>query len=207
MGGGAIVNRKSEIGNGRAVFYLLKNFAREFADAVKSQLPTHWHGLRDSNTEQFGATANIEGDSMSGSVNKVILIGRLGRDPEMRSTPSGATVAKFSIATDERYTDRSGAKQERTEWHNIVAWDKLAEICGQYLRKGKLVFIEGRIRTESWDDKETGQKRYRTEIVAREMQMLDRRGDDESGTYATVGASKGQAATATQIAEDDEVPF
>jgi len=190
-----------------AVFYLLKNFARQFADAVKSELPTHWHDLRDSNTEQFGATANIEGDSMSGSVNKVILIGRLGRDPEMRSTPSGATVAKFSIATDERYTDRSGAKQERTEWHNIVAWDKLAEICGQYLRKGKLVFIEGRIRTESWDDKETGQKRYRTEIVAREMQMLDRRGDDESGTYATVGASKGQAATATQIAEDDEVPF
>lgn len=144
---------------------------------------------------------------MSGSVNKVILIGRLGRDPEIRSTPSGSTVCRFSIATDERYTDRSGEKQERTEWHNIVAWDKLADICGQYLRKGKLVFIEGRMRTDSWDDKETGQKRYRTEIVAREMQMLDRRGDDESGSYATVGAAKGQTATATQIAEDDEVPF
>jgi single-strand DNA-binding protein len=145
---------------------------------------------------------------MSGSVNKVILIGRLGRDPEIKSTPSGSTVAKFSLATDESYTDRGGAKQERTEWHNIVAWDKLAEICGQYLKKGKLVFIEGRIHTDSWDDKETGVKKYRTEIIAREMKMLDRRGDDESGSYATVGASRSSGATGTQIAEDDdEVPF
>ncbi|HEY5611171.1 MAG TPA: single-stranded DNA-binding protein, partial [Thermoanaerobaculia bacterium] len=98
-------------------------------------------------------------------INKVILIGRLGKDPELRSTPSGTTVAKFTIATDERFTDRSGEKQERTEWHNIVAWDKLADICGQYLKKGKLVYIEGRIHTDSWDDKETGQKKYRTEIV------------------------------------------
>ena len=144
---------------------------------------------------------------MSGSVNKVILIGRLGKDPEIKSTPSGSTVAKFSLATDESYTDRGGAKQERTEWHNIVAWDKLAEICGQYLKKGKLVFIEGRIRTDSWDDKETGVKKYRTEIIAREMKMLDRRGDDESGSYATVGASR-SAGAGTQIAEDDdEVPF
>jgi single-strand DNA-binding protein len=145
---------------------------------------------------------------MSGSVNKVILIGRLGKDPEIKSTPSGSTVAKFSLATDESYTDRGGAKQERTEWHNIVAWDKLAEICGQYLKKGKLVFIEGRIRTDSWDDKETGVKKYRTEIIAREMKMLDRRGDEESGSYATVGASRSSGATGTQIAEDDdEVPF
>jgi single-strand DNA-binding protein len=145
---------------------------------------------------------------MSGSVNKVILIGRLGKDPEIRSTPSGSTVAKFSLATDESYTDRGGAKQERTEWHNIVAWDKLAEICGQYLKKGKLVFIEGRIHTDSWDDKETGVKKYRTEIIAREMKMLDRRGDEESGSYATVGASRSSGATGTQIAEDDdEVPF
>src|SRR5207244_4482326 len=127
------------------------------------------------------------------SVNKVILVGRLGKDPEIRSTPGGTSVAKFSIATDDRYTDKNGEKQERTEWHNIVAWGKLAEICGQYLRKGKLIYIEGSIRTDSWDDKETGQKRYRTEIIANQMQKLDRRGDENrrpSGRrYA--GAAKG----------------
>ncbi len=142
------------------------------------------------------------------SVNKVILVGRLGKDPEIRSTPTGTTVAKFSLATDDRYTDKSGEKQERTEWHNITAWGKLAEICGQYLRKGKLVYIEGSIRTDSWDDKETGQKKYRTEIWANQMQMLDRKGD-ENGGGAYAGARKGGAtATATaQVEEDDEVPF
>lgn len=137
-------------------------------------------------------------------VNKVILVGRLGRDPEVRSTPSGATVAKFSIATDERYTDKSGERQERTEWHNIVAWARLGEICGQYLKKGKLVYIEGSLRTDSWDDKETGQKKYRTEIVAREMKMLDRKGDDEGGAYA--GAGRG-ASSGHDTVEDDDVPF
>lgn len=143
------------------------------------------------------------------SVNKVILIGRLGRDPEVRSTPSGTTVAKFSIATDEKFTDRSGEKQERTEWHNIVAWAKLAEICGQYLKKGKLVYIEGSLRTDSWDDKETGQKKYRTEIVAQTMKMLDRRGDDEgagasSGSYRSSGNS---SSASHDMVEDDDVPF
>jgi single-strand DNA-binding protein len=144
------------------------------------------------------------------SINKVILIGRLGKDPEIRSTPNGTTVAKFTLATDERFTDRSGEKQERTEWHNIVAWGKLAEICGQYLRKGKLIYIDGSLRYDSWDDKETGQKKYRTEIVANNMQMLDRKGDENGasgGAYA--GARKGGTATATapQVEEDDEVPF
>jgi single-strand DNA-binding protein len=144
------------------------------------------------------------------SVNKVILVGRLGKDPEIRSTPNGSTVAKFSIATDDRYTDRNGEKQERTEWHNIVAWGKLAEICGQYLRKGKLIYVEGSIRTDSWDDKETGQKKYRTDIVVNQMQMLDRKGDENGagsgGGYA--GARKGAAVPAgTQVEEDDEVPF
>src|SRR6266480_481800 len=114
-------------------------------------------------------------------INKVILVGRLGKDPEIKSTPGGTTVAKFTMATDERYTDKSGEKQERTEWHNIVAWGKLAEICGQYLRKGKLIYIEGSIRTDSWEDKETKQKRYRTEINANTMKMLEKRGDDEGG--------------------------
>jgi len=146
-------------------------------------------------------------------INKVILVGRLGKDPEVRSTPSGTSVAKFTIATDERFTDKNGEKQERTEWHNIVAWGKLGEICGQYLRKGKLVYIEGSIRTDSWDDKESGQKKYRTEIVARDMKMLDRRGDDEGGGGGSYsGASRGSssrssAAPAPDTGDDEEVPF
>src|SRR5437870_127071 len=121
------------------------------------------------------------------SINKVILVGRLGKDPEIRSTPGGTSVAKFSLATDDRFTDKNGEKQERTEWHNITAWGKLGEICGQYLRKGKLVYIEGSIRTDSWDDKESGQKRYRTEIVANTMKMLDRKGDENGGgAYAAL---------------------
>ncbi|HEX7419757.1 MAG TPA: single-stranded DNA-binding protein [Thermoanaerobaculia bacterium] len=141
-------------------------------------------------------------------VNKVILIGRLGKDPEIKSTPSGTTVTKFSLATDEKFTDRSGEKQDRTEWHNIVAFGKLAEICGQYLRKGKLVYIDGSIHYDSWDDKETGQKKYRTEITAANMKMLDRKGDEEGGSYA--GASKKSAGTSTgapQVEDDEEVPF
>jgi single-strand DNA-binding protein len=142
---------------------------------------------------------------MAGSVNKVILVGRLGKDPEIRSTPSGTSVASFTIATDERFNDRQGERQERTEWHNIVAWSKLAEICGQYLKKGKLVYIEGRLQTRSWDDKETGQKRYRTEIIANEMQMLDRKGDEGGGGGQYASASRGPATETIQ--DDDDVPF
>jgi single-strand DNA-binding protein len=144
------------------------------------------------------------------SINKVILIGRLGKDPEMRTTPSGTSMAKFTMATDENFTDRSGQKQERTEWHNIVAWGKLGEICGQYLRKGKLIYLEGSLRTDSWDDKETGQKRFRTEIHAQEMRMLDRRGDEGSsgsyqgGNYQSRPAAVGSVADSP---DDDDVPF
>lgn len=148
-------------------------------------------------------------------INKVILVGRLGKDPEIRSTPGGTSVAKFTMATDERFTDKSGDKQERTEWHNIVAWGKLGEICGQYLRKGKLVYIEGSIRTDSWDDKESGQKKYRTEIVARDMKMLDRRGDEGGGSGGGGGYSQSQsrgggsrpASGGDMIDDDEEVPF
>ena len=143
------------------------------------------------------------------SINKVILVGRLGKDPEVKATPSGSTVAKFSLATDEKFTDREGNKQERTEWHNVIAWGKLGEICGQYLRKGKLVYIEGKIRTDSWEDKETKQKRYRTEIIADTMQMLDRKGDDEGGGGGYTGARKGTSSSSSSAPEmdDDEVPF
>ncbi len=105
------------------------------------------------------------------SVNKVILVGRLGQDPELKSTPSGMSVCNFSIATSENWVDRSGQKQERTEWHRIVVWGKLAENCGQYLKKGRQVYVEGYLQTRSWEDKD-GQKRYTTEVVARIVQFL-----------------------------------
>jgi single-strand DNA-binding protein len=110
------------------------------------------------------------------SLNKVTLIGNLGRDPELRYTNSGVPVATFSIATNETWRDQEGNLQERTEWHNIVAWQKLAEICGEWLKKGSKVYIEGRLQTRSWDDKNTNQKRYMTEIIATDMIMLDSKG-------------------------------
>ncbi len=106
-------------------------------------------------------------------VNKVILLGHLGADPEIRYSPSGTAVANFRIATTENWKDRDGQKQERTEWHRIVTFGKLAEICGEYLNKGKQVYLEGRIQTRSWDDRD-GNKRYTTEIVCDQMQMLGR---------------------------------
>jgi single-strand DNA-binding protein len=110
------------------------------------------------------------------SVNKVILVGRLGRDPETRYTGGGQAVANFSVATDESYKDRNGERQKRTEWHKIVVWGKQAEIAQQYLKKGSLVFIEGRIQSREWQDKE-GQKRTSFEIVANNFRMLGGRGD------------------------------
>jgi len=117
---------------------------------------------------------------MAGSVNKVILVGRLGKDPELKYTPSGAPVAKFSLATDESFKDKTGEKQEHTEWHNIVAWNKLAEICGEYLTKGKLVYIEGSIRSRQWQD-QSGNKRTSYEIIANQMQMLGSKSDSGGG--------------------------
>ena len=109
------------------------------------------------------------------SLNKVMLIGNLGADPEIRYTPSGAAVANFNMATKAQWTTKEGEKQDKTEWHRIVAWRRLGEICGEYLHKGSLVYIEGRLQTRSWEDRD-GNKRYTTEIVAQGMQMLDRAG-------------------------------
>jgi single-strand DNA-binding protein len=108
---------------------------------------------------------------MAGGVNKVILVGNLGNDPDMRHTPSGASVCEFRIATNESWTDKGGQKQERTEWHRIVVWGKKAEVCSKYLSKGRQVYLEGRLRTRSWEDKE-GNKRFTTEIVANDVQFL-----------------------------------
>ena len=111
-------------------------------------------------------------------INKVILVGHLGKDPDSKYLPDSTPVANFTVATDENYKNKSGEKVQKTEWHKIVAFGKLAEICTQYLTKGKLVYIEGRIQTRAWDDKE-GVKKYTTEIVASSMQMLDSKGKGE----------------------------
>jgi len=116
------------------------------------------------------------------SVNKVILVGNLGKDPELRYTPTGAAVANFSLATTERYKDRDGNRQEKTEWHNIVAWRQLAEICGKYLHKGKQIYLEGKIQTRSYDDRD-GNKRYMTEIVMDQMHMLGNKNDSGDSQY------------------------
>jgi single-strand DNA-binding protein len=139
-------------------------------------------------------------------INKVILVGNLGRDPEVRYTPSGTAVANFTIATSERWKDKTtGEMQERTEWHRIVAWGKLGEICGEYLSKGRQVFIEGRIQTREWEDKE-GIKRYTTEIVANEMKMLGTRdsGAARPSAPAQVPEYSGPPLAGT---EDDDIPF
>ena len=115
------------------------------------------------------------------SVNKVILIGNLGRDPELRYTQTGQAVANFSLATTDRFSTKDGEKQERTEWHRIVAWGRTAENCAQYLSKGRSVYVEGRLQTNEWEDKE-GQKKRTTEIVAQTVQFLGGRGGDGSGT-------------------------
>lgn len=127
-------------------------------------------------------------------VNKVILIGHLGRDPEIRSTASGTPVGNFTVATNRRYNDRDGQRQEETEWHRIVVWGRQAEIAGQYLRRGRQIYIEGRIQTRSWDDRQTGEKRYTTEIVCENFQMLGSRGDSggpPGGSYVPPGQEYG----------------
>ncbi len=149
------------------------------------------------------------------SVNKVILVGRLGRDPETRYTSSGQAVCNFSMATDENYKDRSGERQKRTEWHKIVVWGKQAEIAQQYLKKGSLIFLEGRIQSRQWDDKE-GQKRTSFEIVANRFQMLGARADAAAaGAGAPAGASPDADAHAPAADEaghspeisDEDIPF
>src|SRR5271166_320211 len=134
-----------------------------------------------------------EQHSMAGkSVNKVILIGNLGKDPEVKYTPSGTPVAKFTLATNERFKDKEGQWQDRTEWHNITAWARTAEIVGEYLKKGSKVYIEGRLQTHSWDDKQTNQKKYMTEIIVNDLVLLTGRG--EGGGGGGGDAARGAAA-------------
>ena len=126
-------------------------------------------------------------------INKVILLGRLGKDPEVKYTPSGTPVAKFTIATNDRFKDKEGQWQDRTEWHNVTAWARTAEIAGEYLKKGNQVYVEGSLRTHSWDDKTTGQKKYMTEIVVNDLVLLGGRGEGGGSDFA--GSSRGAAAS------------
>jgi single-strand DNA-binding protein len=157
---------------------------------------------------------------MASGVNKVIIIGRLGNDPEVRYTSGGGAVANFNLATNESWTDKSGQRQERTEWHKIVVWGKVAELCGQYLSKGRQAFVEGRLQTRDWTDKE-GNKRYTTEIVAQNVQFLGGPGGERAaGAGSDFAPPPNQGAGAPSDFEsaggfgsnkggmsDDEVPF
>lgn len=149
-----------------------------------------------------------------GTVNKVILLGRLGKDPEMRYAPSGAAIAKFSLATNSSHKNQSGEWVDTTEWHNLVAFGKTAEIAGEYLKKGKQVFIEGRLSTSSWEDQQ-GQKKYKTEIIVSDLQFIGGRNDDAHSDNPPVAKqSAPQAKTAPDTNkvqepanEDDDLPF
>ena len=149
------------------------------------------------------------------SINKVILIGNLGKAPDLKFLPSGQPVANFSIATSEKWKDKStGESKEQTEWHNIVIFGKLAEICGQYLKKGSSVFVEGRLQTRKWQDKD-GQDRYTTEIIANEMKMLGGRGDQSGSQPAQQlrsqsnqdARNKASFDAQSPAGFDDDVPF
>ncbi len=148
-----------------------------------------------------------------GTVNKVILIGRLGADPELRYTPNGDAVANFRIATNRVWKNQEGNQQEKTEWHRIVAWRKLAERCGEYLKKGSHVYIEGRLETRSWEDK-NGNKRYVTEVIANQMQMLEAKGEVRATEQAPPPErevlEREESLPGEEIKEsepEDEIPF
>ena len=144
-------------------------------------------------------------------VNKVILVGNLGSDPEVRSTPGGQRVANFRLATSRQWTGQDGQRQEKTEWHSIVAWGKLADICERYLQKGKQVYVEGRLETRNWQDKESGQTRYKTEIICETMQMLgragERNGDPGSDPMSRGGGAPEESFTPAASGADDDLPF
>jgi single-strand DNA-binding protein len=157
---------------------------------------------------------------MAKSVNKVILLGNVGKDPEMRSTGGGTLVANFTLATSDRQKDPQGNWQDRTEWHNLVAFTRLAEIVRDYVKKGSKLYVEGKIQTRSWDDKETGAKRYRTEIIVNDISLLSGREEGGSGGYSRGSTASNAPANFDQRApagndeyaqqaeiSDDDIPF
>jgi len=152
---------------------------------------------------------------MAKSVNKVILLGNVGKDPEIRATPGGTMVASFSLATTDRTKDSSGNWTDRTEWHNLVAFQRTAEIIRDYVKKGSKLYVEGKIQTRSWDDKTSGEKKYRTEIIVNDISLLSGRGEGEGGSYnrssstsydQRTSAPADDIGTSTEITDDD-IPF
>ena len=149
------------------------------------------------------------------SVNKVILLGNLGKDPEVKFTPQGTPVCKFTLATNERFKDKDGQWQDRTEWHNLVAWQRTAEIVGEYCKKGSKVYVEGALRTHSWDDKTSGQKKYMTEIVVNDLVLLGGRGEGSEGGGRSQSAGNNNFDQRTPEPEhaaagpisDEDIPF
>ncbi len=149
-------------------------------------------------------------------LNKVMLIGRVTQDPEVRTTPNGTSVANFSIATNLTWVDKQGQKQDKAEFHNIVAWRKLAEICGQYLRKGSKIYLEGRLETRSWED-QSGVRKYRTEVIADNMIMLDRKSDNSGGRSGyeaplpqeipTINVPMGSGQSTEEEINVEDIPF
>jgi single-strand DNA-binding protein len=142
---------------------------------------------------------------MAKSVNKVILLGNVGQDPEVKYTPSGVPVARLSLATYERFKDKNDQWQDRTEWHSIVAWQRLAEIVGEYVRKGTKLYIEGKLQTTSWQDQQSGEKKYRTEIVARDIILLGSRENGEKGAAETPNEESGPVPVSSVV--DEDIPF
>ncbi len=149
-------------------------------------------------------------------INKVILVGNLGKDPEIKFTPQGTQVAKFSVATSEKFKGKDGQSQERTEWHNVTLWEGLAKVAGDYLKKGGRVYIEGRLHTHSWDDKQTGQKKYMTEVVGSDLVLLGGRGEGGGGVAASSGGNnfdqsapepEHAPAGASSPITDEDIPF
>lgn len=142
---------------------------------------------------------------MAKSINKVILVGNVGKNPEVKYTPNGVAMAKFSVATNERFKDKSGEWQDRTEWHNVVAWQRLAEIVGEYVQQGAKLYIEGKLQTSSWEDRNNGEKKYRTEIVARDIVLLGSRemGSKEVRNSAEEDREPVHAGEIT----DEDIPF
>src|ERR1700761_5715009 len=152
---------------------------------------------------------------MPKSVNKVILVGNVGKDPEIKVLPSGLPVANLTLATSDRTKDKAGEWQERTEWHNLTAFQRTAEIIRDYVKKGNKLYVEGRIQTRSWDDQQSGQKRYRTEIVVNDLGLLSGRGEGESGGYSRSSSTsydQRQPSHADELVQsteitDDDIPF
>jgi single-strand DNA-binding protein len=144
---------------------------------------------------------------MPKSVNKVILVGNVGKDPDVKYTPSGVPVAKFSLATNERFKDKSGEWQERTEWHSVIAWQRLAEIVGEYVQKGNKLYVEGRLQTSSWEDRQSGDKKYKTEIVAHDLVLLGSNNGARDANVPQRSHAEHTEEDSSGSITDEDIPF